>query len=324
MKTILVAGGAGYIGSQTVKHLSENGYNVIVADNLVYGHREALNPNIPFYKADLEDIETLRPIFKEHKIDAVMHFAAYTYITESVQNPQKYYKNNLKGTINLLEVMLENNVKRIVFSSSCSVYGNPQYTPMDEKHPQAPVNPYGKTKYMAEQIFRDYANAYGLKYIALRYFNAAGADESGQMGEVHSPETHLIPLVLKAIKGEIKNITIFGTDYDTPDGTCIRDYVHVEDLAQAHSISLEKLDIFSGFINLGTGKGTSVKEVIKAAEKVTGKKCPVIYGPRRAGDTACLYADNKFAKEILGWQVKYPDIESIIRTAWNWEKNKKF
>jgi len=323
-KTILVVGGAGYIGSQTVKHLSENGYQVIVADNLVYGHKEALDTKIPFYKADLEDINTLRPIFKQHQIDGVLHFAAYTYVGESVQNPQKYYKNNLKGTINLLEVMLENNVKKIVFSSTCATYGNPQYMPMDEKHPQAPINPYGKSKYMVEQIFKDYAYAYGLKYIALRYFNAAGADESAQMGESHNPETHLIPLVLRAIKGELKNITVFGTDYDTPDGTCIRDYVHVEDLAQAHRIALEKLDTFCGFINLGTGNGTSVKEVIAAAEKVTGKKCPVVYGARRDGDPARLYADNKFAKNILGWQVKYPDIESIVRTAWNWEKNKKF
>lgn len=324
MKTILVMGGAGYIGSQTVKYLKKHNFNVIVADNLVYGHRKAVPQDVPFYTADLADKDSLRPIFKENKIDGVIHFAAYTYVGESVQNPQKYYQNNVCGTVNLLSVMLENNVKKIVFSSTCATYGNPKYMPLDENHPQAPVSPYGKTKFIVEQIFKDYGVAYGLKYIALRYFNAAGADESGEIGEEHNPETHLIPLVLKTIKGELKELTVFGTDYDTPDGTCIRDYVHVEDLASAHFLALEHLDTFSGFINLGTGRGTSVKEIIAAAEEVTGKKCPVVFGPRREGDPARLFADNKKAVSLLGWEIKYPNIKDIVRTAWKWEQNKKF
>lgn len=324
MKTILVAGGAGYIGSHTVKYLLKNNYNVVVVDNLVYGHKEAiLTPN--FELADLADKQALDKIFKKYKIDAVIHFAAYTYVGESVIEPQKYYWNNVVNTLNLLDAMIENNVKNIVFSSTCATYGNPQYMPLDEKHPQLPINPYGKTKLMMEQIMADYDKAYGLKYAALRYFNAAGADAENQLGELHEPETHLIPLVLKAIKGEIPEITVFGTDYDTPDGTCIRDYIHVEDLADAHMLALEKL--FEGpslHLNLGTGVGTSVKEIIEAAEKVTGKKVPVKYGERRAGDPSKLYATNKKAKEVLDWAPKYTNIEDIIQSAWAWEQNKNF
>lgn len=321
---ILVFGGAGYIGSHTVKHLLDNGYSCVVADNLIYGHREAVDPRAEFVHADLADKYSLQQLFDTHKIEAVIHFAAFTYVGESVTDPQKYYINNVVGTTNLLNAMLQHGVKKIVFSSTCATYGEPQYIPMDEKHPQSPINPYGRTKLMIEQIFADYGRAHGLKHIALRYFNAAGCAQDGSIGESHNPETHLIPLVLKAIKGERANIKIFGTDYDTPDGTCLRDYIHIEDLALAHRLALEKLDDYSGCINLGTGIPTSVKEIISAAENVSGLKCPVEIAPRRAGDPAKLYADNRKAKEILGWQPRYTQIEDIISTAWNWETHRKF
>jgi len=324
-KTILVAGGAGYIGSHTQKYLLKNNYNVVVLDNLVYGHKEAvLTEN--FEHVDLCDKEALDVIFKKYKIDAVIHFAAYTYVGESVTSPKKYYRNNVVNTLNLLDAMVENDVKNIVFSSTCATYGNPQYTPIDEKHPQNPINPYGNTKFMMEKIMADYETAYGLNYIALRYFNAAGCDAQGELGESHDPETHIIPLVLKAIKGEIPQISVFGTDYDTPDGTCIRDYIHVEDLADAHMLAVEKLikDGKSYCINLGTGIGTSVKEIIQAAEEVTGKSVPLVYGERRVGDPAKLYASNQMSKDVLGWNPKYTDVKKIIETAWLWEQNKKF
>ena len=323
MKNILVMGGAGYIGSHTVRHLQEHGYGCIVADNLIYGHREAVSAS-SFELADLADKASLKAVFDKYRIDAVVHFAAFTYVGESVENPRKYYENNVVGTLNLLDVMLDHDVKKIVFSSTCATYGNPQYMPLDEKHPQAPINPYGRSKFVIEKIFEDYGRAYGLKYAALRYFNAAGASKDGQIGESHNPETHLIPLVLKAIKGERDCIKVFGTDYDTPDGTCLRDYVHVEDLAAAHRLALEKLDEFQGFLNLGTGIPTSVLEIIRAAEKVSGRKCPVVYEKRRAGDPAVLYAANEEARRVLGWKPGYTDIEEIIRTAWNWEMNRKF
>ena len=323
MKNILVMGGAGYIGSHTVRHLQEHGYGCIVADNLIYGHREAVSAS-SFELADLADKASLKAVFDKYRIDAVVHFAAFTYVGESVENPRKYYENNVVGTLNLLDVMLDHDVKKIVFSSTCATYGNPQYMPLDEKHPQAPINPYGRSKFVIEKIFEDYGRAYGLKYTVLRYFNAAGASKDGQIGESHNPETHLIPLVLKAIKGERDCIKVFGTDYDTPDGTCLRDYVHVEDLAAAHRLALEKLDEFQGFLNLGTGIPTSVLEIIRAAEKVSGRKCPVVYEKRRAGDPAVLYAANEEARRVLGWKPGYTDIEEIIRTAWNWEMNRKF
>ena len=324
MKTILVMGGAGYIGSHTVKHLLKNGYQCVVADNLVYGHREAVPENAVFMQADLMDKESLKKVFDSFDIEAVIHFAAFAYVGESVVHPQKYYMNNVVGTLNLLEAMKEAGVMKIVFSSTCATYGEPQYTPIDEAHPQNPINPYGRSKLMIEQIFQDYAKAYGLKYIALRYFNAAGCDGEGEIGESHTPETHLIPLILKAIKGEREAIHVFGTDYPTKDGTCIRDYIHVEDLALAHRLALEKLDVFSGYLNLGTGIGSSVKEMIQAAEEVSGRTCPVRYAERRAGDPAVLFADNKKAKEILGWSPAYTDIREIIRTAWNWELHKRY
>lgn len=321
---ILVMGGAGYIGSHTVKHLLANNYSVVVADNLVYGHKEAVDSRAKFEIADLADKASLRKVFDKYNIDAVIHFAAFAYVGESVQNPQKYYQNNVVGTINLLDVMMEYGVKKIVFSSTCATYGEPQYAPIDEKHPQNPINPYGRTKLMIEQIFADYEKAYGLQHIALRYFNAAGCAADGSIGESHTPETHIIPLVLKAITGERDNIKVFGTDYDTRDGTCIRDYIHVEDLALAHRLAVEKLGAYNGCINLGTGVGTTVKEIITAAENVSGKKCPVEYAERRPGDPAKLFADNRKAKEILGWNPQYLNIENIIQTAWNWETNRKF
>lgn len=323
-KKILVMGGAGYIGSHTVKHLVEQGYECVVADNLIYGHQEAVHPKAIFEKADLNDLFSLEVLFSKYQFEAVLHFAAFAAVGESVVNPQKYYQNNVVGTLNLLAVMKTHGVKKMVFSSTCATYGEPQYTPMDEKHPQHPINPYGRTKLIIEQAFADYARAYGLQYIALRYFNAAGAAADGSIGESHQPESHLIPLVLQAIKGERKNISIFGTDYPTPDGTCLRDYIHVEDLAVAHRLALEKLDQYSGYLNLGTGVKTSVKEIITTAEKVTGLKCPVEIAPRRAGDPAVLYAANAKAKEILGWKPRYMQIEDIVKTAWQWEQHKRY
>lgn len=322
MKNILVMGGAGYIGSHTVKHLVENGYNVIVADNLSMGHREAVKTD-KFELADLMDKESLRAVFKKYPIDTVINFAGFIAVGESVENPAKYYQNNVVGTLNLLDIMLENNVKKIVFSSTAAVFGNPLYVPIDEKHITNPINPYGQTKLMIEKIFADYQRAYGLKYIAFRYFNASGCAVDGSIGESHNPETHLIPLVLKAIKGERANIKIFGDDYETPDGTCIRDYIHVEDLAEAHRLAVENIDKFTGVLNLGTSNGTSVKEIIDIAENITGKKCPVIIEGRRAGDPAILSATSGKAKEILGWKPKLT-MEDIIKTAWNWELNKKY
>lgn len=322
MKNILVMGGAGYIGSHTVKHLVGNGYNVIVADNLSMGHREAVKTD-KFELADLMDKESLRVVFKKYPIDTVINFAGFIAVGESVENPAKYYQNNVVGTLNLLDIMLENNVKKIVFSSTAAVFGNPLYVPIDEKHITNPINPYGQTKLMIEKIFADYQRAYGLKYIAFRYFNASGCAVDGSIGESHNPETHLIPLVLKAIKGERANIKIFGDDYETPDGTCIRDYIHVEDLAEAHRLAVENIDKFTGVLNLGTSNGTSVKEIIDIAENITGKKCPVVIEGRRAGDPAILSATSGKAKEILGWKPKLT-MEDIIKTAWNWELNKKY
>jgi UDP-glucose 4-epimerase len=321
---ILVMGGAGYIGSHTVRHLLDNGYRVVVADNLMYGHKEAVDERAEFVHADLLDTLSLQKLFATHQIEAVIHFAAFAYVGESVNDPEKYYYNNVVGTVNLLNAMLTHGVKKIVFSSTCATYGEPQYTPIDEKHPQNPINPYGRTKLMIEQIFADYERAYGLQHIALRYFNAAGCSKDGKIGESHTPETHLIPLVLKAIRGERKDIKVFGTDYDTPDGTCVRDYIHVEDLALAHRLAVEKLGLYNGCINLGTGIGTSVKEIITAAEEVSGKKCPTEYAARRAGDPARLFADNTKAREILGWNPQYTNIKDIIQTAWNWEENRRY
>ncbi len=321
---VLVMGGAGYIGSHTVRHLLDHGYHVVVADNLIYGHREAVDERAAFEHADLLNPVSLRQVFEKYNIGAVVHFAAFAYVGESVTNPAKYYRNNVVGTLNLLDAMLGHGVKRIVFSSTCATYGEPQYTPIDEKHPQAPINPYGRSKLMIEQIFSDYERAYGLQHISLRYFNAAGAAADGNLGEAHDPETHLIPLVLRAIAGKRPHIRVFGTDYDTPDGSCVRDYIHVEDLADAHRLALEKLDEYSGCINLGTGCGTSVLELIRAAEEVCAKPCPTQHAARRPGDPARLFADNTAARSILGWQPSYTDVRAILATAWQWEQHRRF
>ena len=294
-----------------------------MVDNLSYGHIEAVDKRAKFIQADISDKNALDKIFKENEIEAVIHFAGFIAVGESVADPKKYYQNNVAATLNLLDCMLSNNVKKIVFSSTCATYGEPKYTPIDEKHSQNPINPYGRTKLMIEQIFEDYKTAYKLKYIALRYFNASGASSDCSIGESHNPETHLIPLVLKAIKDN-GTIKVFGTDYDTKDGTCIRDYIHVEDLACAHRLALLNLDKFSGFLNVGTGIGTSVKQIINASNEVSGKNCKIEYCKRRDGDAAILLADNKKACEILNWKPNYTDIKDIIQSAWDWENNRKF
>jgi len=318
---ILIVGGAGYIGSQMNKRLNIRGYETIVFDNLSYGHRDFVKWGI-FEGGDLGNIDDIRRVFKKYPIEAVMHFAAFTYVGESVENPQKYYLNNLRNTLNLLEVMLENDVKQFVFSSTCATYGNPQEIPMTEDHPQNPINPYGKGKLMVEQILSDYSAAYNLRYVSLRYFNASGADPDSEIGELHDPETHLIPLILDAAIGKREHIQIFGTDYDTTDGTCIRDYIHVFDLAEAHIKALEYLENGgkSEVFNLGNGNGFSVREVIETAQKITGKEIKVVEVDRRPGDPPILVGSSKKAREVLKWEPKYDDLSSIIETAWNWHK----
>jgi len=322
---ILVTGGAGYIGSHVVKALGAEGYEILVLDNLSKGHKEAiLFGNLAV--ADLSDKKVLENIFKHFKPDAVMHFAAFIEVAESVREPLKYYRNNTVNTMNLLEVMLKNNVNKFVFSSTAAVYGNPEKIPIPENHPVNPINSYGQSKVFIERILQDFDSAYGLKYVSLRYFNAAGADPEGKIGESHNPETHLIPLILKTAKGERESIKIFGTDYPTPDGTCIRDYIHVDDLAYAHLLALEyllnggKSEIF----NCGYGRGYSVREVVNTAKKVTGIDFNVEEADRRLGDPPVLVADSTNLKKQLNWIPQFDDLEYIIKTAWNWELNKRF
>ncbi|MEN4007270.1 MAG: UDP-glucose 4-epimerase GalE [Methanobacteriaceae archaeon] len=321
---ILIVGGAGYIGSHLNKEISKKGYETIVFDNLSYGHEEFVKWGI-FERGDLGDIEDIRRVFKKYRIEAVMHFAAFTYVGESVEDPQKYYINNVKNTLNLLQVMLEENVKYFVFSSTCATYGNPARIPITENHPQNPINPYGRGKLIVEQVLKDYSDAYGLKYASLRYFNAAGADPDCEIGEMHDPETHLIPLILDAASSKREDIKIFGTDYDTPDGTCIRDYIHVTDLADAHILALEYLQKGgkSDFFNLGNGNGFSVKEVVETARKITGKPIKEVEVKRRPGDPPILIGSSKKAMEILKWKPKYHDLSKIIETAWKWHKKVK-
>jgi UDP-glucose 4-epimerase len=322
-KNILVAGGAGYIGSHTVRHLAENGYSVTVYDNLSEGHAESV-AGLDLVQGDIGDVPKLAQTLQERESVAVVHFAAFAYVGESVTNPEKYYFNNVTGTLALLSAMRQASVKNIVFSSTCATYGSPSVIPITEAQKQDPINPYGKSKLMVENILQDYQSAYGLNYASLRYFNAAGAHPSGDIGESHRVETHLVPLVLQSILGKQK-ISVFGTDYPTPDGTCIRDYIHVCDLATAHRLALEYL-LGGGksiALNLGTGRGSSVAQVISAAEKVTGKTCPVVYGERRAGDPVELVADASLAKKILGFECKIL-LEEMLRTAWLWEQNKLF
>ncbi|MCU0239087.1 MAG: UDP-glucose 4-epimerase GalE [Pyrinomonadaceae bacterium] len=319
---ILVTGGAGYIGSVAVEDLRKRGEKVVVIDNLVYGHRQAVDDSIPFYEGNIGDKLLIKKILDEHDIEAVMHFSAFAYVGESVEKPNKYWENNLEQTLKLLDVLIENNVKKIVFSSTCATFGEPNYVPIDENHPQKPTNPYGWSKFMVERILESYDVAYGLKFVALRYFNACGATEN--LGEHHAPETHLIPLVLFAAQEKISHVSIFGDDYDTPDGTAVRDYIHISDLASAHFLALEHLrqDKSSEFINLGNGNGYSVKEVIETAREVTGKKIEAKIAPRRAGDPSKLVANATKAHEILGWKPIFPELNTIIKSAWIWhEKN---
>jgi UDP-glucose 4-epimerase len=317
---LLVVGGAGYIGSHMVKHLLRRGCDVVTFDNLSTGHRDAVLGG-EFVLGDLADRDALDALFSQYQFDAVFHFASFIQVGESVKEPAKYYANNVVNTLKLLDAMVAHGVGRFVFSSTAAVYGEPAYTPIDEAHPKQPINPYGKTKWMVEQILEDYDRAYGLRSIALRYFNAAGADPEGQLGERHDPETHLIPLVLQAASGRRPHISVFGRDYDTPDGTCIRDYIHVADLADAHWLALDKLmqGAASAAYNLGNGNGFSVQEVIDTAASVTGRAIPVVDAPRRDGDPARLVADSTAARQALNWQPTRFDLESIIEDAWKWE-----
>lgn len=318
--SILVTGGAGYIGSAAVRDFAESGEKVVVLDNLVYGHRQSVDKNVPFYEGNIGDKKLVENIIRKHEIESCVHFSAFAYVGESVEKPNKYYENNFVQTLHLLDVLIENNVKKLIFSSTCATYGEPQYIPIDEKHPQNPTNPYGWSKFMVERALADYDAAFGLKFVALRYFNACGA--TGNCGEDHDPETHLIPLVLFAAQGRREFISIFGDDYPTPDGTAVRDYIHISDLSQAHLLALGYLNRggASQFINLGNGTGFSVLEVIEAARKITGKPIESRIAPRRAGDPSRLVADAQKAREILGWSPEFPDIESIIESAWRWHE----
>ncbi len=322
---ILVTGGAGYIGSHINKLLAYEGYETVVFDNLIYGHREAVKWGA-LIEGDLKNVDEIEAVFRRYPIEAVFHFAAYAYVGESVAEPEKYYYNNIGCTLNLLKVMRKYGCDKIIFSSSCATYGEPAQMPITEDMPQDPINPYGFTKYAVERIFKDYERAYGLKYVVLRYFNAAGADPEGEIGEAHDPETHIIPLILDAASGKRPNVKVFGTDYPTRDGSCIRDYIHVSDLATAHLLALRHLEAGkeSQFLNLGNTKGTSVLELIEAAKRVTGRDIPVELTGRRPGDPAILVGSSEKAKRVLGWEPVYGDIDTIVRHAWKWQGMKEF
>lgn len=320
---ILIVGGAGYIGSVVTRLLAEKGFRVTVLDNLTRGHREAVDKSIPFIEGDMADRAQLVKIFKSNAFDVVMHFAAYALVGESVQTPLMYYHNNVGNTVNLLKAMKRVGTPYFIFSSTAAVYGEPRTIPIDEDHPRVPINPYGRSKSMVEQILDDAAGTGDLKYISLRYFNAAGAYPDGSLGEDHQNETHLIPLVLKSIQPAAtggNRLTVFGTDYATPDGTCIRDYIHVLDLAEAHMLALEHLTqgAESDVFNLGNGNGFSVLDVIHTAEQITGKKVTVKHGPRRQGDPPSLVASSDKISRVLGWKPRYADLKTIIETAWKW------
>lgn len=320
---ILIVGGAGYIGSQVNKQLNKDGFDTVVFDSLVTGHKWAVKWG-EFVKGDLANLDEIRALFNKYKIEAVVDFAAFIEVGESVRDPQKYYYNNLVNTLNLLKVMGEFKVGKIIFSSTAATYGKPLYDQIEEGHPQWPINPYGWTKLMIERVFTDYDVAYGLKHVALRYFNACGADISGEIGEDHNPESHLIPIILDVALGKRKEIKIFGTNYKTRDGTCIRDYVHVEDLASAHILALKYIlgGGKSKQYNLGNGIGFSVREVIRAVKKITKKEFVVVEGERRMGDPAVLVALSKRIKKELGWEPKYTKIEDIVESAWRWHRKK--
>lgn len=318
---VLVTGGAGYIGSHACKALAKAGYTPVTLDNLVYGHRWAVKWG-PFVHGDLADGNLLRRVLREYDIKAVMHFAAFAYVGESVQEPGKYFRNNVTNTINLLDAMVETGVENIVFSSTCATYGDPVRIPIDETHPQNPVNPYGESKLFIEKTLHWYDVAHAVRSVSLRYFNAAGADPDGEIGEVHDPETHLIPLVIQTALGQREQVKIFGTDYPTHDGSAIRDYIHVTDLASAHVKAIDKLlaGSESQRINLGTGTGYTVKEVIDTVAKVSGKAVNALEDERRAGDPPELVADAKLANEKLGWVPEYSDLETIVATALKWHQ----
>ena len=321
---ILVTGGAGYIGSHTVDLLQKEGYEVVVFDNLVYGHKEAVS--CPLAVGDLLDKKAVRKVFEENKFTAVIHFAAYALAGESMSKPGKYFENNILGGLNLLEAMKDFGVKYIVFSSTCAVYGYPEKLPVTESSPLNPVSVYGESKLTFEKILRWYDEIYGIKNICLRYFNAAGADLEGRIGEDHQPETHIIPLAIKTALGQQEEFTLFGDDYPTPDGTCIRDYIHVLDLASAHIKALEFLqkENRSDIFNVGTGNGYSNKQILEMVKKISGVDFPIKIAPRRPGDPAAIWADNKKIKKVLGWQPKYSDLETIIRSAWKWHQSHPF
>jgi UDP-glucose 4-epimerase len=324
--TILVTGGAGYIGSHAVLALKQAGYGVVVLDNLVYGHRDIAEQvlQVELIEGDTGDRPLLDHLFATHDIAAVMHFAAYAYVGESVTTPDKYYRNNFVGTLTLLEAMRAANISTFVFSSTCATYGIPKSVPIPEDHPQSPINPYGATKLMVERVLIDFDKAYDFRSVCFRYFNAAGADPDGRLGEDHNPETHLIPLVLQTALGKRESVSIFGTDYPTADGTCIRDYIHVADLAQAHVLGLEYLlqGGESTIFNLGNGLGFSVKQVIEAAEQITGREIAVVECDRRAGDPPALVGSSDRAKSVLGWNPQYADLPTIMTHAWQWHQRR--
>lgn len=318
---ILVTGGAGYIGSHAVKELIREGLEVVVFDNFSSGKRE-LVPDGKVVEGDLQNISDIENVFRTHDIQGVVHFASLIQVGESFSDPQKYYRQNLITSLNLLQTMLQKSVRLFIFSSSAAVYGNPEQIPISESHPLNPTNPYGMTKYFIEKILLDYERAYGLKFISLRYFNAAGADPEGRLGEMHEPETHLIPNILLFLLRKKESFDLFGTDFSTPDGTAVRDYIHVTDLARAHVIAFKKLPTFahSEFINLGSNKGYSVMDVIKKAEKVTGQNVRYSVKPKRKGDVDILLASREKAEQLLGWDLRYSDLDTIIETAWNWHQ----
>jgi UDP-arabinose 4-epimerase len=322
---VLVTGGAGYIGSHTVKLLLQSGYAPVVYDNLIYGHREAV-PRGDFVQGDLHDTARLVQVLKQYHITDVMHFAGFAYVGESVQDPLKYYANNVAGTLSLLQAMRAVGVQHVIFSSTCAVYGIPQHSILTEEHPLCPINPYGESKLFVERMLQASATAYGLRWINLRYFNAAGADPEGELGESHDPETHLIPLVLSVASGRRSEVAIFGTDYDTADGTCIRDYIHVNDLADAHILALQALDTDKAqtAYNLGTGTGYSVRQVIETAAHVTGRSIATQIAPRRPGDPPYLVAVADKIRSALSWQPRYTDLSTIVATAWRWECQRHF
>ncbi len=323
---VLVTGGAGYIGSHAVLALKQAGYDVLILDNLVYGHQDLVEQvlQVEMIVGDTADRTLLDQLFSSYKIAAVMHFAAYAYVGESVSDPAKYYQNNVTGTLTLLEAMNAAGVKNFVFSSTCASYGVPKTNPIPEDHPQDPINPYGRSKYMVEQILDDFDHAYDLRSVRFRYFNACGADPEGRLGEDHNPETHLIPLVLQTALGKRDSISIFGTDYPTPDGTCVRDYIHVTDLADAHVLGLKYLlnGGETAIFNLGNGNGFSVREVIDVARQVTGRDIPAVECDRRPGDPPALVGSSEKARSILGWQPQYADLPTIIHHAWDWHQKR--